>query len=395
VYTQAQSDATFLTKSNPSYTGTLTGGTGVVNIGSGQVYKDASGNVGIGTSSPVEKLTVNGGIVSTGDSVLPSGASGVTLGYDTANSIGNIYSVTSGTAWRDLAIRANQTVFFGGATERMRIDSSGNVLVGTDTASSLSGYTVVGQFKNSIGIVSGTANEFSGALLRQSSSSNSISLDADPANLRANSFLGFGVDGSERMRLNSSGDLIIGGTTAIALLTVGGLKAGTPVAAFSNFTTSGNVACVATSLESNGNNTSSYHLRATTQNINNWYLYGNGTSSFSSDQRLKKNIETTRDGYIDDLMKLRVVKYNWRNDADGTPKELGLIAQEVEQVFAGLVQDDLNKISENDDTIYKQLKASVLPFMLLKAIQEQQVLIQSQADTITAMEARLTALESK
>jgi hypothetical protein len=33
--------------------------------------------------------------------------------------------------------------------------------------------------------------------------------------------------------------------------------------------------------------------------------------------------------------------------------------------------------------------------MLLKAIQEQQVLIQSQADTITAMEARLTALESK
>jgi hypothetical protein len=37
---------------NLSYTGTLTGGTGVVNIGSGQFYKDASGNVGIGTSSP-------------------------------------------------------------------------------------------------------------------------------------------------------------------------------------------------------------------------------------------------------------------------------------------------------------------------------------------------------
>ena len=43
--TQLQSD---LTLTNPTYTGTLTGGTGVVNIGSGQVYKDASGNVGIG-----------------------------------------------------------------------------------------------------------------------------------------------------------------------------------------------------------------------------------------------------------------------------------------------------------------------------------------------------------
>jgi len=42
-----------------AYTGTLTGGTGVINIGSGQLYKDASGNVGIGTSSPaVSGITV-------------------------------------------------------------------------------------------------------------------------------------------------------------------------------------------------------------------------------------------------------------------------------------------------------------------------------------------------
>lgn len=41
---------------NLEYSGTLTGGTGVVNIGSGQVYKDASGNVGVGTSSPGHRL---------------------------------------------------------------------------------------------------------------------------------------------------------------------------------------------------------------------------------------------------------------------------------------------------------------------------------------------------
>lgn len=34
------------------YSTTLTGGTGIVNLGSGQFYKDASGNVGIGTASP-------------------------------------------------------------------------------------------------------------------------------------------------------------------------------------------------------------------------------------------------------------------------------------------------------------------------------------------------------
>lgn len=44
-------DGSTLTTLNSAYTGTLTGGTGVVNLGSGQFYKDASGNVGIGLTS--------------------------------------------------------------------------------------------------------------------------------------------------------------------------------------------------------------------------------------------------------------------------------------------------------------------------------------------------------
>jgi hypothetical protein len=52
----------FLTAANPSYTGTLTGGTGVVNLGSGQFVKDASGNVGVGIASPTQKLDVAGAL---------------------------------------------------------------------------------------------------------------------------------------------------------------------------------------------------------------------------------------------------------------------------------------------------------------------------------------------
>lgn len=52
---------------NLSYTGTLTGSTGVINIGTGQINKDASGNVGIGTSTNTNSslLTVNGTISET------------------------------------------------------------------------------------------------------------------------------------------------------------------------------------------------------------------------------------------------------------------------------------------------------------------------------------------
>lgn len=46
---------------NLSYTGTLTGGTGVVNIGLGQVYKDASGNIAIGSGSANGRLEVISG----------------------------------------------------------------------------------------------------------------------------------------------------------------------------------------------------------------------------------------------------------------------------------------------------------------------------------------------
>lgn len=41
-----------LNVANPSYTGGLTGDTGIVNIGSGQFYKDTSGNIGVGNTNP-------------------------------------------------------------------------------------------------------------------------------------------------------------------------------------------------------------------------------------------------------------------------------------------------------------------------------------------------------
>ena len=45
---------------NLTYTGTLTGSTGVIAIGTNQIYKDASGNVGFGTASPTVKFEMLG-----------------------------------------------------------------------------------------------------------------------------------------------------------------------------------------------------------------------------------------------------------------------------------------------------------------------------------------------
>ena len=154
-----------------------------------------------------------------------------------------------------------------------------------------------------------------------------------------------------------------------------------------NFAGSAGMATFHSSLGNGTNsvaNTNCYHLIAVSQGSATYYLYGNGTTSFTSDERLKKNIETTRNGYVDDLCKLRVVKYQWKSEPDEGGKELGLIAQEVEKVFPGLVQD---AAEEMNGFTPKVLKASVLPFMLLKAIQEQQIIITALTNRITALEA--------
>ena len=169
---------------------------------------------------------------------------------------------------------------------------------------------------------------------------------------------------------NSSGNLLVGMTTGLSTERFSVTGSGAYVGVFQQSTNTSGFHVLRCGLQQNGNNTSTYFLWGNTNNVGNWYLYGNGTTSFTSDSRLKKNIETTRNGYLEDVSKLRVVKYNWRNDEDGKAKELGLIAQEVEQVFPSLVQDDIEKISPDDDTVYKTVKQSVLPFILLKAIQE-------------------------
>jgi len=63
-----------------SYTSTLTGGTGIIAIGTNQIYKDASGNVGFGTASPSAKVSV----VGTGYSPNITLSDAATIAWDTS-----------------------------------------------------------------------------------------------------------------------------------------------------------------------------------------------------------------------------------------------------------------------------------------------------------------------
>ena len=89
--------------------------------GSERVRIDTSGNVGIGTSSPSEKLTLAGS-ANMFMSLISTGVIKTQIKSADANGYGGIGTVTN----HPFAIETNNT-------ERMRIDSSGNVGIGTSS----------------------------------------------------------------------------------------------------------------------------------------------------------------------------------------------------------------------------------------------------------------------
>lgn len=131
-----------LNSADLAYTGTLTGGTGVIAIGTNQIYKDASGNVGIGTSSPQAKLAVSNLGASGFEFFINAPGGGVGTYIQSYNRSGAAYVNTHYYAlshtWRTTS-----------STTAMVLDASGNVGIGN---------TPSGTYKLEVtGAISGTS----------------------------------------------------------------------------------------------------------------------------------------------------------------------------------------------------------------------------------------------
>lgn len=141
VQTIASKDAAAGNFVNLTYTGTLTGGTGVVNIGSGQIFKDAAGNVGVGTATPAGSLTVNKVNLTNGTIFLngaTTGADFMRLKNTNADGIFGIAGAGGGEILTGGSAFATQ-IYTTGATSlqlgtnsnaRLTLDSAGNAALG-------------------------------------------------------------------------------------------------------------------------------------------------------------------------------------------------------------------------------------------------------------------------
>ena len=113
---------------------------------------------------------------------------------------------------------------------------------------------------------------------------------------------------------------------------------------------------------------------------------GNGAYIQGSDRKLKEDIAEL--GPVTErLLQLRPTTYKYRGAKNATTT-IGFVAQEVEPVFPELVH-----YMDADNTY--GLNYAGFGVIAVKAIQEQQAVIESQRERITDLEARLTRLEAR
>jgi len=333
---------------------------------------DSSGRLGLGTSSPGASFHLSNG----------GGEVEFRLGNSVTTDHSRIY-----TSSNDLFIsnqRSANLILRTGATERARIDSSGRLLVGTTSTSTASTITVqgnsssptgVGIIRACIGTASPGTNDELGAFTIGDTAHTGVaaiignrdggtwSASSKPTRLVFSTTADGASIPTERMRIDNKGasSLFGSSTTASVLSSRSVHGGGTTYTTFEGFR----------------------NATSTTDGTATFAVYTNGTYATLSDQNQKKNIETTRDGYLEDLKRLRVVKYNWNEQSDGEPKELGLIAQEVESVFPALISE-----LSGDEGPVKGIKAGVFTYMLIKALQEA-------TQRIETLEAEVAALKTQ
>jgi hypothetical protein len=200
--------------------------------------------------------------------------------------------------------------------------------------------------------------------------------------------IAFTEGGAEAMRIDSSGNLLVGQTAQTLTEKFGVTQSATGSSAVRFYASSASytndivqISCVRSGATTEYNAFTVFDNNTTLQMLirpNGNLLNSNNSYGSLSDVSLKENIVDATPK-LDGLMQVKVRNYNLKDDVNKT-KQIGVIAQELETVFPGMIETDGDGI--------KAVKYSVFVPMLLKALQEQQALI-------TSLTARIAALESK
>jgi hypothetical protein len=190
---------------------------------------------------------------------------------------------------------------------------------------------------------------------------------------------------TERARITSGGDLLVGMTT-YGVTTAGASLS--PTASSSFYVAGGTALTIGrgtndgTAVQFNRSGTNCGTISVTTTAT---------AYNTSSDYRLKEAIAPMT-GALAKVALLKPVTYKWKVDgSDGQ----GFIAHELAEIEAGCVTGEKDAVDADGNPQYQGIDTSFLVATLTAAIQEMKTIIDTQASTITTLTDRITALEAK
>ena len=217
----------------------------------------------------------------------------------------------------------------------------------------------------------------------------------------------FGTAGSGKMRIDASGNLLVGTSSnldfsgVVASHNFTQTTNGRWIAGFRNATTGTpwgiSIQYSATAPNSTSSNflylTDSAGLRCSVMSNGGVQNYQSNDLNLS-DRREKTNFLPAK-SYLDAICAIPVQTFNYidQNMEEDPSVTLGLVAQDVQPVAPELVKES-NWGTEEDPKMRLSIYQTDLQYALMKCIQEQQAIIESQAAAITDLTTRLTALEN-
>jgi len=251
-------------------------------------------------------------------------------------------------------------------TNAVTVDASQRVGIGTtDMASFASGKLVVtSSGDNFVSLQAGTTNA-SGVNMVDSATGSAVGLIRYQ---HASDAMDFFTNGSQRMHVNSSGNVGIGTSSQDTRLVVSA-NTGTAVQRIYN---------------TNATNTYQMSFHNNAQECGT-ITTGNNTVGYNSnsDYRLKENI-VPMTGALAKVAQLNPVTYTWK--ASGTAGQ-GFIAHELQEHFPEAVSGEKDAVDAEGKPIYQGMDTSFLVATLTAAIKEQQTVIND-------LKARIETLEN-
>jgi len=362
---------------------------------------DSSGNLMVGTTSSTYGglITSNGNIIATGNRIIGINGTGLAAGtFAFRNSVGVQKSAIG--SYYNIADEGN-IEFLNGTTTNAVLTSSGNLGIGiTSPATRLN--------------VSSTGNGYR-ALFDDTTNDNTLGVYSDSTNIRLVSLnnargsykqLGFqsnvivfsANNGSESARIDTSGNLLVGTTSADQANTrmqVNGGNTGTQMFVFKNTQGSGSAYVIQAVLSYSPNDATSRFITCGDSTTDRILLRSNGgIANYSannvnlSDRREKTNFAPAGN-YLDKICAIPVQTFNYidQNNEEDPGLTLGVVAQDVQEVAPELVMES-DWGTKEETKMRLSIYQTDLQYALMKSIQELKAIVDAQAVEIAALKAK-------